>query len=201
MEEPPGDYYDYYPTIALGRPVVLGGVPTAPYREVGHSLAALAGLPLVDLDHWIEHQAGMSLWEALRQQGEPAVRTTATELLTQALASQPCSLVILGAAAPLIGTLLKQVQQSAALIWFDRPPTALYWTLRQQQEQGPQPFPFVPFPLERFDQLKPLLESLRLYRQQADLCLQVFEIQEMVNQLFAALPKLGGAVVDEFRDL
>ena len=201
MENPPGNYYDYNPTIALERPVVLGGVPSSPYREVGHSLGALAGLPLVDLDHWIEHHVGASLWEALRQRGESALRDTGVELLAKALTSRPCSLVVLGAAAPLVATALEKLRQRAALVWLDGPPTALYWTLRQQQqERGPQPFPFVPFPLERFDQLKPLLESLRLYRERADLCLEVVEVQEAVSQLFAALPRLGGAVVDEFRD-
>ena len=58
MQNPPDNYYDHYPTIALARPVVLGGVPTAPYREVGHSLGALSGLPLIDLDHWLEHHYG-----------------------------------------------------------------------------------------------------------------------------------------------
>jgi len=78
----------------------------------------------------------------------------------------------------------------------------MYWALRQeQQEKGPQPFPFVPFPLERFEQLNPLLQTLRLYQQRADLCLEVFEVQETVNQLFAALADLGGAVVDELRDV
>ena len=83
----------------------------------------------------------------------------------------------------------------------DAAPTALYWTLRQEKlEQGPQPFPCVPFPLERFGQLEPLLGVLRLYAERADLCLEVVEVQETVNQLFAALPRLGGAAVDEFRD-
>ena len=30
------DYYDYHPTVQIERPIVLGGVPSAPYREVGH---------------------------------------------------------------------------------------------------------------------------------------------------------------------
>ena len=199
VEQPPSGYYDYYPTIALERPVVLGGIPSSPYREVGHSLGALAGLPLVDLDHWIEHHAGMSLREALRQKSEPVLRQVATELITKAMVSRPCSLLILGAAAPLVDTVLQQVQKCAALVWLHGPPTAMYWALRQeQQEKGPQPFPFVPFPLEHFEQLNPLLQTLRLYQQQADLCHEVFEVRETVNQLFAALADLGGAVVDEF---
>ena len=71
---------------------------------------------------------------------------------------------------------------------------------QEQLEQGPQPFPCVPFPLERFGQLEQLLGVLRLYAERADLCLEVVAVQETVNQLFAALPRLGGAAVDEFRD-
>ena len=202
MEQPPVDYYDYYPTIALERPVVLGGIPCSPYREVGHNLAALAGLPLVDLDHWIEHNAGMSLWEAVSQLGEPSLREAAAELFAKALASRPCSLVILGEAVSLIAPMLEQMQKSAALVWLHGPPTAMYWSLRQeQQEKGPRAFPFVPFPLERFDQLKPLVESLQLFQRRADLCQEVFEVQQTVNRLIAALPELGGAAVDEFRDV
>lgn len=56
-------YYDYHPTVQLARPLALGGVPGAPYREVGHHLATLTGLTLIDLDRWIEHQVGQSLWD------------------------------------------------------------------------------------------------------------------------------------------
>ena len=199
MQNPPDNYYDHYPTIALARPVVLGGVPTAPYREVGHSLGALSGLPLIDLDHWLEHHFGSSLWEALHQRGEAAVGETARALMAKALETRPCSLVVLGAAAALVG--VPPDRERTALVWLDAAPTALYWTLRQEQlEQAPQPFPCVPFPLERFGQLEPLLGVLRLYAERADLCLEVVEVQETVNQLFAALPRLGGAAVDEFRD-
>ena len=199
MQNPPNNYYDHYPTVALTRPVVLGGVPTAPYREVGHNLGALGGLPLIDLDHWLEHHFGSSLWEALHQRGEAAVSETARALMAKAVETRPCSLVVIGAAAVLVGVPLNREQ--AALVWLDAAPTALYWTLRQeQQEKGPQPFPCVPFPLERFGQLEPLLDVLRMYAERADLCLEVVEVQETVNQLFAALPRLGGAAVDEFRD-
>ena len=43
-------YYDYHPTLQLERPVVLGGMPGTPYREVGHYLTSLTGLPLLDLE-------------------------------------------------------------------------------------------------------------------------------------------------------
>ena len=192
VEEQPGGYYDYHPTIALRRPVVLGGVPSSPYREVGHNLGALVGLPLVDLDHWIEHHVGASLWKALSQRGESDLRGTAIKLLNKALTSRPCGLVILGEAALLVETALKSLQEEAALIWLDTSPTALYWNLRQKQrEQGSQPFPFVPFPLERFDQLKPLLESLRSFRENADFCLEVVDTLQTVDRLCKVLPRLG----------
>ena len=199
MQNPPENYYDHYPTIALAGPVVLGGVPTAPYREVGHSLGALGGLPLIDLDHWLEHHFGSSLWNALRQRGKPAVGETARVLMAKALETRPCSVVILGEAAGLVDGPLEC--ERAALVWLDTAPTALYWSLRQEQlEKGPQPFPCVPFPLEHFGQLEPLLDVLRLYAKCADLCLEVVEVQETVNQLFADLPRMGGAAVEEFRD-
>ena len=167
MQNSPDNYYDHYPTIALARPVVLGGVPTAPYREVGHSLGALSGLPLIDLDHWLEHHFGSSLWEALHQRGEAAVGETARALMAKALETRPCSLVVLGAAAALVG--VPPDCERTALVWLDAAPTALYWTLRQ-------------------------------FAERADLCLEVVAVQETVNQLFAALLRLGGAAVDEFRD-
>jgi shikimate kinase len=197
------DYYDHYPTVVLDRPLLLSGLPGVPYREVGHDLAALSGLPLADLDHWVEHQAGQSLWELLQAQGEEILRHMEVRLLEKALKARPCSLVLLGDSALGRPAIREAIQGRAALVYLEVLPATFYWELRRRQRQhGPRAHPFVPFPLENFAQLRPLLEALQPGREQADLVLDVQNRppQEVVSLLFEALPRLGGASLEGLGD-
>ncbi len=194
MQIPDSGYYDYHPTVALSRSVVLGGTPSAAYREVGHDLAALTGLPLIDLDRWLEHQVGQSLWDFLQREGEDKLRYMETELLVKSLSNSPCGLIIAGEGVLAQAANRRLIKERAALAYLSLPPTAAYWELRRQiGEGGPRLHPNVPYPLVQFAQLRPLLDALEEAKKGADWICAVENkpVQEVLAQLFAALPNLG----------
>jgi len=197
-------YYDHHPAFALSRPVALIGFPGVEYRQVGHDLASLTGLPLVDLDRWIEHQAGQSLWQLLRDQGTVALRHLETQLLEKALISRPHGLIVLGDGVLIDAENLKRVRGTAAVIYFRLPPATAYWELRRQlREQPPGPSPFLPVPLESSAQLEPLWVERRPGFESAHLVVDMEgkRPEDVVPTLFEALPRLAGASVNELEDL
>ncbi|MFT5085774.1 MAG: shikimate kinase [Candidatus Latescibacterota bacterium] len=194
MQIPDRGYYDYHPTVALSRSIVLGGTPSAVYREVGHDVAALAGLPLIDLDRWLEHQVGQSLWDFLQQEGVEKLRRMESELLVKALSTSPCGLIIAGEGLLAQASNRHLIKESAAFAYLSLPSTAAYWELRRQiGKHGPRLHPHVPYPLMEFEQLRPLLDALGEAERGADWVCAVENrlAQEVLAQLFEALPALG----------
>lgn len=187
-------YYDYHPTVQLARPLALGGVPGAPYREVGHHLATLTGLTLIDLDRWIEHQVGQSLWDFVREDGEEELRRKEFEYLNRALAAQPRGLIIVSEGTLAREENRRQLRESAALIYLSLSPSTMYWEVRQQiSERGPRSHPHVPQPLTHFDQLRFLIDALAPAQASADLVCPMdnSSVQEVLGVLFEKLPDLN----------
>ena len=194
MQIPDPDYYDYHPTVALSRCVVLGGTPSAAYREVGHDLAALTGLPLIDLDRLLEHQVGASLWDFLQREGEDKLRRLENELFAKSLETSPCALIIAGGGVLVQESNRRLIKGRAALAYLSLPPTAAYWELRREfAERGPRLYPHVPYPLLAFEQLRPLLNALGAAEKGADWLCAVENklVQDVLAELFVALPSLG----------
>ena len=192
-------YYDYHPTIQLERPVVLGGMPGTPYREVGHYLASLTGLSILDLDRWLEHQVGKSLWDFVQAEGEEVLRQKEFEYLDRALAAQPRGLLIVSEGTLAQAANRSKISDSAGLVYLSSAPTATYWHVRQQiSERGPRYHPHVPQPLTHFDVLRPLFEELDRAQEDADLVLAMDNrsVQDAVDVIFDALPGLHTARSD-----
>ena len=186
-------YYDYHPTLQLERPVVLGGMPGTPYREVGHYLTSLTGIPLLDLDRWLEHQVGESLWDFVQSEGEHVLRQKEFEYLDRALLAEPCGLLVVGEGTLAQADNRRRIGESASLVYLSSAPSAAYWQVRQQiSERGPRYHPHVPQPLTHFDVLRPLIEALDKAREDANLVLAVdnLSVQDVVDAIFDALPSL-----------
>ena len=189
-------YYDYHPTLQLERPVALGGMPGTPYREVGHYLTSLTGLSLLDLDRWLEHQVGESLWDFMQSEGEHVLRQKEFEHLDRALLAEPCGLLIVGEGTLAQPANRRRIRESASLVYLSSAPSAAYWQVRQQiSERGPRYHPHVPQPLTHFDVLRPLIEALDQARGDANLVLSVDNrsVQDVVDVIFDALPSLHTA--------
>ncbi|MEW6755845.1 MAG: shikimate kinase, partial [Candidatus Latescibacterota bacterium] len=148
-------YYDAGSTLVLSRPVALIGYPGVAYRQVGHDLASLTGLSLIDLDRWVEHTAGMSLWALLQGRGLEVMRELEARLLAHALEVRPHGLLILGDGALVRPENRLRLHDTAAIVYLHLPLVTAYWELRQQiLVNPPGPCPFVPHPLEHCEQLR-----------------------------------------------
>ena len=189
-------YYDYTPTLTLSRPVAFCGPPGCGYREVVYDLASLTGLPLHDLDHWVEHEAGRSLWSLARQEGLPALLAAEARLLPKALASPPPGLILLGEGTLTEADPLRRLGQAAGLVFMSLPPTSCYWSLRRRCESrgGILGHPHLPDRLHGPDDLRRLFDRQGPIAEAADLVLDMehLSIHEAVIELQKKLPALGG---------
>ena len=91
-----GYYDDYHPQVSLRCPIALVGVLTEPARRLGHWLAAMEGLPFVDLDRRVEHTAGCSLWALVAARGEAHYRALEARALDAALRERPAGVLVGG---------------------------------------------------------------------------------------------------------
>ena len=154
-------YYDYVPTVSMVRSVILGGMLSVPFREIGYELAALTGVRLIDLDHWLEHLLGQSLWDYRKSLKDPNIRLLEHQVLQKAYGLLQKSLIL--PERELVGSEALNVIKigaSAGLLKLS-PMTAFQNMLGMIEEKGPEYFPYVETPLCRFDQIQPLVEGFK----------------------------------------
>jgi shikimate kinase len=111
------DYYSYAPTLVLERPLVLIGMPGCGAGTVASLLSQRTGIPLVELERWIEHEAGCSLAQLVLERGEAELRRREEVLLPRALAEVPVPVVALGDGALRSRASRKRVKRHATLVY------------------------------------------------------------------------------------
>ena len=169
MQAPGHDYYTYQPTIQLRRPLAITGYPGLPFRTLAYELAAMTGLSLIDVDRWVEHQAGTSLSNLVEKHGLAALRRRESRLVLQSLAPSPPHLLIFSDQALLESSVLQAVQAGATIIYMHADRATWFWTARRwAREHGVLPHPSLPAPLERPEQLDGMLAARVAPLQQAD---------------------------------
>ncbi len=169
MQAPANDYYTYQPTIQLRRPLAITGYPGLPFRTLAYELAAMTGLSLIDVDRWVEHEAGTSLSNLVEKHGLAALRCRESRLVLQSLAPSPPHLLIFSDQALLEGSTLQAVQAAATIIYMHADRATWFWTARRWvREHGVLPHPSLPAPLERPEQLDGMLAARVAPLQQAD---------------------------------
>ena len=157
-------YYSHLPTRALERPLALVAFPGDEHHRAGHSLAARTGIPFVDVDRWVEHEAGQSLWELVDHLGEAAYRRLEAAQVRRALAALPASIIALGDGSLLDDGSRQSVLREATLVHLNRDLANAYWRLRELESTGSRPLhPFLSSPISDIDQLRPTFNA----RQQA----------------------------------
>lgn len=187
------DYYDWTPTVLMDKPLALIGPPSCPYADVGYDLAALSGLSLINLDQWIEHHVGQSLWRLIQTEGETTYRRLETAFLPKALSAKPPSILILGDGALLNPANKHQLLISSTLVYCKLRPSTVYWHLRQNTNSvESKPHPLAPSTLEHPDQLRPLLEPRLAGYQQAHRTIDMEEksIRDAVQLLLQTMQAL-----------
>ncbi len=184
-------YYDYHATVILERPVLLIGFAGAAYRQVGRDTSSLTGLPFVDVDQWVEHEAGLSLRALVAERGKKALAVAQRRLTARALKAQPPGIIVLGDGAVAQHDNFAQALQRGFVVYFRQSLSNAYWALRQQvRERGPLPQPHLPEPLDTIAQLRPLFAAREPIYEQAHLCIDMEEsgIEGAVRTLMQALP-------------
>ncbi len=84
--------------------------------SVAKLLSTKLGLPVIDLDDEIEHQAGKSIKQIFAEVGEPGFRDQETAALRRAVA-QPRSIISLGGGAILREENRQCIQQHGRCVW------------------------------------------------------------------------------------
>lgn len=94
------DYYEPFPRMLLARPVVLAGQIGCGARLIARSLCARTGLPFVDIDRKIEHEAGASLDQIARDQSPARITRLARMMVERHATQRPWSVIVLDRAWP-----------------------------------------------------------------------------------------------------
>ena len=90
------DYYSNTPKKIPFVPIAITGFIGSQCRLVASMIHQLTGLPLIDLEHWVEHKAGKSLVEIIDKSGELHMNSLENNLLHRALNAKPPGIIVLG---------------------------------------------------------------------------------------------------------
>ena len=186
------NYYEPGPLVLLQRPVALIGFCGVDQHGLGHDLAALSGLPLIEIDRWIEHEAGQSLASLVQTQGLVALRQLEDRFLAQALGTRPPRIIVLGDGALIKETNLRQVLDKATLVYLKLSLASTYWKLRHQAAGS---HPLLLQPPESTAELRPLLAERQVGFDQAHVTLDMDEMtpEAALRHLLDKLPQWGTA--------
>ena len=94
------DYYEPHSSFRLTRPIVLGGQIGCGARLVGRMLCARTGLPFVEVDRQIEHEAGQSLARFAETHGTKRIAYRARAVLERLATQRPFPVIALDRAWP-----------------------------------------------------------------------------------------------------
>ena len=186
------NYYEHGPLVLLQRPVAIIGFFSVDQHGLGRDLAALSGLPLIEVDRWIEHEAGQSLASLVQTQGIEALRQLEDRFLAQALATRPPGIVVLGDGALIKEANLRQVLDKATLVYLKLSLASTYWKLRHQAVGL---HPLLLQPPESTAELRSLLAERQGGFDQAHVTLDMDEMapEAALRHLLDKLPQWGTA--------
>jgi shikimate kinase len=105
------------------RPLVLLGFMGAGKTTVGRRAAQLAGADFLDLDQLIEGEAGCSIPDIFRSQGEAAFRAREAARLREALSEG--DIIAIGGGTPMDDVSWRLMRERALTVWLDAPLGAL----------------------------------------------------------------------------
>ena len=132
MDDP---YYSVAPTMIVHRPVALVGFMGAGVPLIGATLSALTGLPFIDLDRHVEHDAGTSLARLARERGVDVLAAHERRVLSRVIREQPPPIVALGHAVLAEEKTRRLLAGKVHLIYIRRPLPVLHRTLARELEQ------------------------------------------------------------------
>ena len=143
------DYYDPFPRMSLSRPILIAGQLGSRTRLIGRSFCARTGLPFVDIDRKIEHEAGRSLIEIAGVEGPARVANWARFMLDRFARERPRSVIVLDRAWPAIDS-KQQLADRVDFVHVLLPRDVLFELMREEL-YGPASWLLYKEPEERRD--------------------------------------------------
>lgn len=134
------DYYGHGPLIDLDRPLCITGFMGARVEATAKSIAALAGVPVVELDREVEHRSGKSLSHLVLKEGEPRRRSLEFEALERAITGRP-KVIALGDGALLNAKAADLVATKATLVYLEWSLVDLASSVRERLKENPGRYP------------------------------------------------------------
>lgn len=169
----PYGYYDPEPSLPLKQPICIIGFMGSESHTVAALLSSLTGQPLIDLDDWVEHEAGQSLASLYQQRGASAWRTLELRGLSKALSAARPSVISLGDGVLLSSEASALQRRSSQLIYVKRPLPQLYEGLLKVRSAKPSRLPYwAKRPPQSMEELEPLLSARQIAYDQADVTIE-----------------------------
>ena len=128
-------YYDRLVTHSLDFPLALCGFIGAGVPETAAALCTLTGLPLIDIERQLEHQAGVSLHQNLDR---PELRAAEANLIERALVHRPCAVIALRASSLNDHRIAALIEAKTTLIYLHRDIFVLFSRIQQMRRQEVQ---------------------------------------------------------------
>ena len=125
-------YYDRMVTHSLELPLALCGFIGAGVPETAAALCALTGLPLIDIERQLEHQAGTSLHQRM---DHPNLNSAEASLVERALVHQPSAVIALRASSLNNPKVAALIGAKAHLIYLQRDIFILFSRIQQMRKQ------------------------------------------------------------------
>jgi shikimate kinase len=154
------NYYDYHPRVIPERPIAITAFPGARAPLVGAAMSAFTGLPLHELDHLVEHEAGASISCIMLEKGEQHLRKLEKAVLERVLGAKPPGIIVLGESTLLARKNRRLVAKQAKLVYLELGVFELYARLRKEIISAPGKYYYL-FPVapETPQALRPLLKD------------------------------------------
>ena len=120
----------------MNRHVYLIGMPGCGKSSAGRELAALLDMPFVDLDAEIVRDAGKTIPEVFREDGEERFRDLERDALSR-VASGPPAVVACGGGAPLREDNRQTMHRTGTVVWLNVPLASLRRRIRDLLDARP----------------------------------------------------------------
>ena len=158
-----------------GKPgiIFLVGMPCAGKSFWGAKLAPAHKLSFVDLDKYIEQQAGKTIEAIFAEDGEEAFRALEHKYLQEVtVSSEPCTVIATGGGTPCFSGNMEFMKQSGTVVYLNAHPYYLYRNLLRSNEARP----LLNTNGDAIDLLQDLLNKRKSCYEQAHIILQAKDI-------------------------
>ncbi len=184
-------YYDNHPSFVPEKPISLIGFPGAEVPRIARAISMSTGLPLVELDRWIEHESGKSIPQLILEDGGAGIHDVQSELLGRALRTSPSPVIALGHRTMERNGDRELILAESTCFYVRRTIFELFQVLRREVEEFPARYAeFIMGPPESVQDLKSMYDEREVE------FLQATYVLESAGKSCAAL---GAEILDQVK--